>query len=50
MFVYEQVVSELPEGDVVEVLGELCQVWTLLLILLFRPQQHLGKLDSETGR
>ncbi len=35
----------LPEGDVVEVLGELGQVRTLLLILLLRPQQHLWKLD-----
>lgn len=35
----------LPEGDVVEVLSELCQVGTSLLVLLFGPQQHLRKLQ-----
>lgn len=38
--------QHLPEGDTVEVLSELCQVRTFLLILLFRPQQDLWKLDG----
>lgn len=41
----------LPEGDIVEVLSELGQVGTPLLVLLFGPQQHLGELHrSGTDR
>lgn len=35
----------LPEGDAVEVLSEPGQVRTLLLILLFGPQQDFWELD-----
>lgn len=39
----------LPVGHVVEVLRELGQVGALLLVLLFRPEQHLGNLEEEAA-
>lgn len=43
-----QIVLDLPIAHVVKVLSELSQVWTLLLILLLGPKQHLRNLKNKT--